>query len=1459
MPLTSRTLTLLAAGLFGLLAWTCDATAQVVAEPPALPEDPGKDPPTDEIRPQAVLQAGNAIYRIFVADDAALDCGAWTAATGPAHPATALPPIGRKNVLYNGEFADPGTSDTTLRSYDTGIYYRTGPNASRDPARDCRQLCLAALGAEFEEIVTPLPSGGSVRTGWRGTWTLRDGGSGRPIVEFVQEVNVEGPVDGTETVENSVIRETHRVRNLGPGVFRFGLRKHWDWQIAADDGPAMGDCENPEEACDRSLDLTPDGSLDGAYPGTYTINHDPAVMVCPPGIPPDEPGCGGNPLYLVAGTVAPPSALSPQPDPPDLLQFNNWNVVVNSCWRPGLVDAAPCGASGTFAGDDSTIAYFYGVDDARALALMPGDERSFTQYVVAARDGCPSIVEPPTLSCDAGGPYEQGCAGDFASVPLDGTGSSESGLEPLYSWSTNCPGGSFDDASSEDPTLTLETEGCVVECLVTLTVTDAQDPAASTSCSASVTVADLTPPEPACPTEPLVVECSDGGLHRSAPEVQAWLAQASAFDECSGEAVAVQDDLPAFVPRADCPTELVVTFTAVDACGNESSCQQLVQLVDETPPTVQCPPDRSFECGEPEDDQAAWRALASAMDDCEGPLPAVSELLEVDEPCPATRVETWLFSALDACGNEATCTATWAVGDTQPPMIAAPADAVLECGTPNAPSLEDWLAEASATDDCAGELPVDSELFEETRPCPGTLVQTWRFFAVDACGNPAEAFATWTVQDTIAPQVLGVPPDAVVECDAVPPPAMPTAQDLCDPAPSLALSEDTAPGACAGEFVITRTWTATDACGNETAAEQVLTVVDTTPPALEGVPEDAVVPCDEIPPPATPTATDACGPAGVELSVSEAPGGCPNERLVTRTWVATDDCGNEAIGTQVLTVVDEEPPLIEGVPADATVECDAVPPPASPTATDACGPASLSFDETESAGACPNERVLTRTWTAADECGLTAQAVQVLTVVDTTPPSLEGVPPDATVECDAVPPPASPTATDACGPAGVIFEETEAAGACPNERVLTRTWTAADECGNEAVGVQVLTVVDTQPPQIEGVPADATVECDAVPPPASPTATDACGSASLSFEESEEPGACPNERVLTRTWTATDECGNSAQAVQVLTVVDTMPPLLEGVPADATVECDAVPPPASPTASDACGPAELGFEELRTDGACPHEYRLARTWTATDECGLTAQATQVLTVVDTTPPLLEVPAPLVLECTGDGGVSRDDPRVQAWLALATADDACSGPLDPANDAPDSFPLGCPEPIEVPVSFTAVDECGHAASAVSSVTVVDSTPPVVESIDLPGCLWPPNHRYACFEDLAARVVATDDCGEVFVRFSGCASDQPDEAPEEGDRGGRELGNGDGRTFDDCVIAPDGGAACLRTERQGTDPSGRTYLLSVEVSDSCGNAVEIPWAVHVPHDQREHDCEKLDNRSLLKKQDPFPWER
>jgi large repetitive protein len=299
---------------------------------------------------------------------------------------------------------------------------------------------------------------------------------------------------------------------------------------------------------------------------------------------------------------------------------------------------------------------------------------------------------------------------------------------------------------------------------------------------------------------------------------------------------------------------------------------------------------------------------------------------------------------------------------------------------------------------------------------------------------------------------------------------------------------------------------------------------------------------------------------------------------LTRTWTATDNCGNSITHVQVITVEDTTAPVWDQVmPVDVTVECNEVPvAPAIVTASDNCDSDVLvEFIEVRTDGSCPDTYNLTRTWTATDNCGNSITHVQVIFVEDTTAPVWDQVMPvDITVECDGVPAaPAVVTASDNCdSDVTVVFSEVRTDGACPDTYTLTRTWTATDNCGNSITHVQVISVEDTTAPVWDQVmPADITVECDALPAaPAMVTASDNCDSNVLvEFTEARTDGVCPDTYTLTRTWTATDNCGNSITHVQVISVEDTTAPVWDQVmPVDITVECDGVPAaPAVVTAS----------------------------------------------------------------------------------------------------------------------------------------------------------------------------------------------------------------------------------------------------------------------------------------------------
>ncbi|MEZ4793503.1 MAG: hypothetical protein R2783_08610, partial [Gelidibacter sp.] len=287
--------------------------------------------------------------------------------------------------------------------------------------------------------------------------------------------------------------------------------------------------------------------------------------------------------------------------------------------------------------------------------------------------------------------------------------------------------------------------------------------------------------------------------------------------------------------------------------------------------------------------------------------------------------------------------------------------------------------------------------------------------------------------------------------------------------------------------------------------------------------------------------TDKCNFNLIKTSGDFVPNAnCGNSGTYTNTWTFTDACGrtiNEFV--QVITLVNTTAPSLT-VPADVTVECGEDTSPASTgTATgfDSCGNVTITYLDDIVPG-CGNTMTIKRDWFATDDCGNVLSDFQIITVIDTTPPSLT-IPVDVTVECGNDTTSASTgvaTGSDSCGNVTIAQSDTVVPN-CGNTSTITRTWTATDECGNIASADQIITVLDTTPPSLI-VPVDATVECGNDTTSASTgvaTGNDSCGNVTITQTETSVPG-CGNTSTITRTWTATDACGNSVSADQTITV-----------------------------------------------------------------------------------------------------------------------------------------------------------------------------------------------------------------------------------------------------------------------------------------------------------------------------------
>ena len=772
-----------------------------------------------------------------------------------------------------------------------------------------------------------------------------------------------------------------------------------------------------------------------------------------------------------------------------------------------------------------------------------------------------------TVECDGGG---NGTELNNWLNSFGGAGATE--LCSNVTWTNDFSGTFSDDC------------GATGNAVVTFTASD--DCGNSAQTTTTFTIVDNTPPTISGQANDLTVECDGQGNQIN---IDNWLqsnAGALATDICGGD-ISWSSNFNGLTNDCGDTGSTTVIFTATDDCGNLSLTTATFTIVDTTPPDIGIGAyDSTVECdgNGNQTELNNWlnnQGGAGAIDLC-GNINWNNDFTTILNDCGFSGSTVVTFTVADDCGNNATTTALFTIVDNTPPEInGVPEDITVACN--NIPAS----AQPTAQDACDNQVDLAFNEVKLDGNCLDsyTLLRTWT--ATDDCGNISAKTQTITVEDNTPPTISGLPVNEVVECGAIPTPATPVVSDNCDIEVTVDFSEVRIDGNCTDNYTLTRTWTATDNCGNQEVHTQTITVQDNTIPNMAGVPADFVVDCSFIPPPAEPLANDNCD-SDVEISFNEVrtDGNCTHNYVLTRTWIATDNCGNQNIQTQLVTVKDEVSPTLLGVPFNTTVQCAEIPAPAQPTANDNCDTdVVITFNENSIDGSCENSFTLVRTWTATDACGNTDMQTQVITVQDITNPVITGVPGNINVECDAIPTPAQPTATDNCDTfVDISFNETRTDGGCQYNYTLTRIWTATDNCGNQDIQTQIISVEDNTAPVMVGVPDDFDLDCSFIPPPAEPLATDNCDTdVDISFNEIQVAGDCPFSYTLLRTWTASDNCGNQDIQTQTIIISDEVSPNLIGIPFDnPIVECDAIPAPPKVTATDNCDPnVQVSLNEVQ--------------------------------------------------------------------------------------------------------------------------------------------------------------------------------------------------------------------------------------------------------------------------------------
>ena len=463
------------------------------------------------------------------------------------------------------------------------------------------------------------------------------------------------------------------------------------------------------------------------------------------------------------------------------------------------------------------------------------------------------------------------------------------------------------------------------------------------------------------------------------------------------------------------------------------------------------------------------------------------------------------------------------------------------------------------------------------------------------------------------------------------------------------------------------------------------------------------------------SAVEGHGDVNADLSCGLQPELCTNDDNYTYIYSAKNDCGYGTIIKQSILVNDTIAPEFTNCPAAITQECS-LPVPAvasNLSATDNCSASAdivIAFEgeETETDG-CTTW--ITRTWSALDECGNRSECVQVITLVDTTNPVFNAYPGYISTECDVEP--TWPTANDNCDDNVTITiagEELQSGG-CMG--VLARTYRATDNCGNFTEIVQYIALLDTTAPSFQNVPANNTVQCNTVSlgsnglyfSAGSVVGVDNCGLAvTVTYAEQVVPtdDNCPNSYNIVRTWTGVDYCENVATITRTTQVIDSTDPIFTSFPQDLTIACNApIPAVVFPTATDNCDDnVTITLSTSEVAGDCPQERTIMRTFRGTDNCGNEVVETQEIHVVDEVAPVFTAgqTTQYTYQC---------DVTIPSIQPVAT--DNCGSIT---YTSVDSQPVGNSCSRFFNRTWTAADQCGNTSTFVQTITIVDTTAPVI---------------------------------------------------------------------------------------------------------------------------------------------------
>ena len=293
---------------------------------------------------------------------------------------------------------------------------------------------------------------------------------------------------------------------------------------------------------------------------------------------------------------------------------------------------------------------------------------------------------------------------------------------------------------------------------VTYTATDAAG--LTNQCFSTIAVQDTVPPTIACPG-PLSLECD-----RSLPAYQPPLPAAT--DLCSAQ-VTVTASPSTAVPRSPVAAARPFTFTATDAQGKTSSCVEQISVVDTQQPVLsgcntsplstQCNSTLGYSAN-----AATFSALVgapTATDVCLGPITPTRTPSANTLPFGTSTV-TW--SASDGVTAPATCSRSVTVFDVPPTITCPPSPVAIQCANTNGFLLNFSPGLAPATDACGTATVRQTAPAGSVTLSVGAQPTLFTYVATGPTGLQSTCSQTFALVDTTPPTVSSCPAGQTFQC-----------------------------------------------------------------------------------------------------------------------------------------------------------------------------------------------------------------------------------------------------------------------------------------------------------------------------------------------------------------------------------------------------------------------------------------------------------------------------------------------------------------------------------------------------------------------------------------------------------------------------------------------------------------------------------------------------------------------